>query len=227
MLVDNVKVNDEIVTFEPDTTLVIPLVAQTAPITSEITVRNPFNDPLQVSVFYTGANTTPAAGRNPCKPLSVPALGTMKFSLAEQCTLPSGSNFGYVTLTQSTGMPSPFQAFSRTENVLGIGYSVPAYPARAIEVPEFGHYVVGLKRQVAAQGKDPRTSPTALSRQWMPRRSMKSVCVRPMESRSERRPANWRHTRWFAIWTYLMPPVFQAIARMCLRDSPMAIATQL
>jgi len=131
--------------------MIIPVVAQTVSYTSEITVRNPYNNlVLPISVFYTGAITTSAAGRRTCTPLNVPPLGTVQFSIAAQCGLPSGSQFGYVTLAESYSYPSPFQAFSRTQTPGGNGFSVPAYPAGAIEAPAFGHHVVGLKRQAAA-----------------------------------------------------------------------------
>lgn len=156
VLVDNVQVNGDTVTFEPDTTMVIPVVAQTTSYTSEITVRNPFSDmTLPISVFYTGGTTytgstpTSSGGRQECDPLNVPPLGSVQFSPAEQCHL-SGNQFGYLTLTQASGTPSPFLAYSRTQTPGGNGFSVPAYPAAAIERPEFGHYVVALKRQAAA-----------------------------------------------------------------------------
>jgi hypothetical protein len=131
-------------------TMVIPLVARTTSYTSKITVRNPFSDmTLPISVSYTGSSITSAAGRRACAPLSVPPLGAVQFSAAEQCNLPSGNQFGYVTLTESAAVPSPFQAYSRTQTPGGNGFSVPAYPISAIEAPEFGHYVLGLERQAA------------------------------------------------------------------------------
>ena len=77
-------------------------------------------------------------------------LGAVQFSVAEQCDLPSGSQYGYVTLTESAGTPSPFLVYSRAQTPSGNGFSVPAYPADAIEAPKYGAYVVGLKRQAAA-----------------------------------------------------------------------------
>ena len=80
----------------------------------------------------------------------MPPLGAVQFSAAVQCSLPSGNQFGYVTLTVSDDVPSPFIAFSRTQTPGGNGFGIPAYPASAIEAPGLGQYVVGLKRQAAA-----------------------------------------------------------------------------
>ncbi len=147
---DNVKVNGDTVTFEPDTTMIIPVVAETATYKSQITVRNPYVTALPLSVFYTGGTGTSAAGGKECDALNVPAESTMQFSAAAQCHLPSGNQFGSVTLTVSDGVSSPFIAFSRTQTSGGNGFSVPAYPASAIEAPGLGQYAVALKRQAAA-----------------------------------------------------------------------------
>lgn len=70
--------------------MIIPIVAQTVSYTSEVTVRNPYNDiPLTIQVFYTGAKGTSAAGLQPCEPLTVPPLSTVQFSVGVQCSLPS------------------------------------------------------------------------------------------------------------------------------------------
>ena len=109
----------------------IPVVAQTASYTSQITVRNPYNFTLPISVFFTGGDGTTGVGFHTCSPLSVPAAGTVQFFLGTQCTLPGGSQFGLITLVESASVPSPFQAFSRTQTPGGNGFSVPAYPAGA------------------------------------------------------------------------------------------------
>src|SRR5690348_8548241 len=128
----------------------IPVVAETASYTSEITVRNPYNFSLPIAVFYTGATVTTAPGLRACTGLAVAANSTIQFSARSQCSLPSGSQFGLLTLVETAGAPSPFQAFSRTQTPGGNGFSVPAFPAGAIEAPYWGHYVVGLKRQAAS-----------------------------------------------------------------------------
>jgi hypothetical protein len=155
VLVDNVQVNGDVVGFEPapatGVTMIVPLAAKTGSYASEITVHNPFpDDPLPVAVFYTGANGTSAAGQRACDPLSVAPQGSVQFSIAQQCHLPSGSQYGYVTMTESAGTPSPFVAYSRAQTPDGNGFSVPAYPSDAIEAPKLGTYVVGLKRQASA-----------------------------------------------------------------------------
>jgi hypothetical protein len=157
VLVDNVQVNGDVVAFEPapapGVTMIVPLAAQTGSYTSEITVHNPYSDDaLPLAVFYTGANGTSAAGQRACDTVSVPPLGTVQFSVADKCHLPSGnqSQYGYVTMTESASMPSPFVAYSRAQTPAGNGFSVPAYPSDAIEAPKLGTYVVGLKRQASA-----------------------------------------------------------------------------
>jgi hypothetical protein len=130
--------------------LIEPLIAQTPSYVSEITVHNPFSDPLPVSVSYTGGSVTTAAGFRTCAPLVVPGSSTIQFSVGTQCALPGGGHFGYITLSETSSFPIPFQAYSRTQTPGGNGFSVPAFPAGAIEAPYWGHYVVGLKRQSAA-----------------------------------------------------------------------------
>jgi hypothetical protein len=146
-----VKAEFAAATLPLNASMVIPLVAQTGSYTSQITVRNPYHDmELPISVFYIGADTTSAAGRRACAPLTVPPLSAVQFSAAGQCDLPIGTQFGYVTLTESASIPSPFQVFSRTQTPGGNGFSVPAYSKADLEDPDFGHYIVGLKRQAAA-----------------------------------------------------------------------------
>lgn len=129
----------------------IPAVAQTGSYTSQITVRNPYPFTLPISVFFTGGTGTTGAGLHSCLALAVPASSTVQFSLSQQCpSLPAGSQFGLVTLVETYSYPAPFQAYSRTQTPGGNGFSVPAYPAGAIEAPTYGHYVIGLKRQAAA-----------------------------------------------------------------------------
>jgi len=130
--------------------MILPLIAQTGSYASEVTVRNPYNFTLQVLVFYTGGTVTTGAGLNFCAPLNIAPFSTVQFSVGSQCALPAGGQFGLVTLVENAAVPSPFQAFSRTQTPGGNGFSVPAFPAGALEAPYWGHYAVGLKRQTAA-----------------------------------------------------------------------------
>ena len=130
--------------------MIVPVVAQTVSYSSEVTVRNPYNTTLPVSVFYSGGVGTTAAGLKTCLPLSVPALQSRQFSVAAQCGIPASGQFGILTLVETAGQPLPFQVYSRTQTPGGNGFSVPAYPAGAIEAPSYGHYVIGLKRQAGA-----------------------------------------------------------------------------
>jgi hypothetical protein len=130
--------------------MIIPIVAQTASYTSEVTVRNPYDDALPINVGYTGGMGTTSAGQRACSPLSVPARSSVQFDIATQCAIPTSGQFGYLTLAENASEPSPFQAFSRTQTPGGNGFSVPAYPAGAIEPPLWSFYVLGLKRQAAA-----------------------------------------------------------------------------
>jgi hypothetical protein len=115
-----------------------------------VTVRNPYDEALPIDIAYTGGVGTTSAGLHACSPLSVPARSSVPFNVATQCGIPTTGQFGYLTMTESAVEPSAFQAYSRTQTPVGNGFSVPAYPAGAIEPPLWGFYVLGLKRQAAA-----------------------------------------------------------------------------
>ena len=127
----------------------IPVVANTASYSSEVTVRNPWDFALPIAVFYTGATATTYPGLHACTALNVPAYGSVQFSPGSQCSLPTGGQFGLLTLEEQAPTASPFQAYSRTQTPGGNGFSVPAFPAGAIEAPYWGHFALGLKRQAA------------------------------------------------------------------------------
>lgn len=130
--------------------MIIPIVAQTVSYSSEVTVRNPYDEALPITVSYTGGIATTSAGLHACSPLSVPGRSSVQFNVASQCAIPATGQFGYLTLTETASAPSPFQAYSRSQTPGGNGFSVPAYPAGAIEPPLWGFYVLGLKRQAGA-----------------------------------------------------------------------------
>jgi hypothetical protein len=129
--------------------LVIPVVAQTASYESEIFVRNPNNQPLQITVRFYEANNSTNPGLRPCAPLTLNAQQTVAMKLGTQCTLGPGSHFGMLILENAaTEKTAVFVAYNRTQTPSGNGFSVEAFPVGNFSGGASG--AIGLKRQAAA-----------------------------------------------------------------------------
>ena len=130
--------------------VVIPVVAQTASYTTEVTVQNPNAAPITLNVAYSDAVGTFAPGPATCIPLSVPALATVPFTLSAQCTLdPTKSHFGMLVLQDAAAQQTDtFFAYSRVQNPSNIGFSIEGFPIGAFSGAPAD--VVGIKRTSAA-----------------------------------------------------------------------------
>lgn len=132
--------------------VVFPVVAQTASYSSEITIRNPNAESVEFAVWYIGGNGTAAPGQRYCGELSVGLpIRQVQFDVQTRCALPAGSHFGMLLVVGDADAPiRPLQGYSRVTNPLGLGFSVPAFPANVFESSRSS--VIGLKRQAAAPG---------------------------------------------------------------------------
>jgi hypothetical protein len=130
---------------------VFPIVAHTSSFTSEITVYNPNAGSLGLVIAYYGGKGSAAPGYRRCADLFV-WLPTrqVQFDVGKQCSLPAGTNFGMLQVSQNAAPIESFHAFSRVTNPRGIGFSVPAFPWTVFESGRSS--VIGLKRQAAAPG---------------------------------------------------------------------------
>jgi hypothetical protein len=129
--------------------IVVPVVAATPSYTTEIFVRNPNSALLTLNVDFYEANNSSIPGLRPCNQLNVPALATVPFTLATQCTLGAGSHFGMLVLEDAASEKIDlFYAYSRTQTPSGNGFSVEGFPVGNFSGASAD--VVGIKRQAAA-----------------------------------------------------------------------------
>jgi hypothetical protein len=77
-------------------TIVVPVIAQTSSFSSEVTVYNPNVSSITIDPVFYDAQNTASPGPKACTSLSVGANVSKAFTVAAQCALPSGSNFGLV-----------------------------------------------------------------------------------------------------------------------------------
>src|SRR5690349_10034661 len=104
------------------TTIVVPVIAQTSSFGSEVTVYNPNASTISVTPTFYDAQNTASPGPKVCTALSLGANVSKPFSVASQCALPAGSNFGLLVLTEATGTQR-FYGYARTQTPQGIGFS--------------------------------------------------------------------------------------------------------
>jgi len=128
-------------------TIVVPVIAQTATFASEVTAYNPNPGAITVAVAFYDANNTASPGPKTCLPLSLPAGQSVQFSAASQCTLPAGSNFGLLVLSEESGTQR-FYGFARTETPSGVGFATEGFPIENFN--DQLQHATGLKRTSAA-----------------------------------------------------------------------------
>jgi hypothetical protein len=112
-------------------TMIVPTAANIAVYSTEVFVRNPNSNDLNIAVNYVQSNdATPPAGIRPCSGLFVPARTSVSFDLGSQCGLTNAQdNFGmFILQDTSTPAVNPFFAYSRTQTPDGIGFSVEGFP---------------------------------------------------------------------------------------------------
>ena len=130
-------------------TIVVPVIAQTASFGSEVTAYNPNAGAITVNVSFYDAQNTANPGAKACTPLSIGAGASVEFSLAGQCALPTGANFGLLVLAEATGTQR-FYGYARTQNPQGIGFSTEGFPIENFNDQE--QHATGLKRVAASGG---------------------------------------------------------------------------
>src|SRR5437879_3472236 len=130
-------------------TIVVPVIAQTASFGSEVTAYNPNAGAITVNVAFYDANNTSSPGPKTCTALSLPAGQSVQFSVAGQCALPAGSNFGLLILTEQSGTQR-FYGYARTQTPTGVGFSTEGFPIENFN--DQLQHATGLKRQSAAPG---------------------------------------------------------------------------
>src|SRR5689334_3872193 len=75
-------------------TIVVPVIAQTASFGSEVTLFNPNAATITVNPVFFDAQNTASPGLKACTSMLLGANVTKAFTVASQCALPAGSNFG-------------------------------------------------------------------------------------------------------------------------------------
>ena len=130
-------------------TIVVPVIAQTASFTSEVTVYNPNAASISINAVFYDAQNTASPGPKACTSLSVGANVSKGFTVATQCALPSGSNFGLLVLSESTGTQR-FYGYARTQTPQGVGFSTEGFPIENFN--DQIQHATGLKRVAAAGG---------------------------------------------------------------------------
>jgi hypothetical protein len=112
------------------TTIVVPIVAETASFSTEVYVRNANAQPITLNVrFYESSGSSVPGPRSCPTTFGVPAGTTSLLRVSQQCDLGDGSHFGMLILEDAAlPMASKFAAYSRTQTPTGIGFSVEGYP---------------------------------------------------------------------------------------------------
>ena len=112
-----------------DTTMVVPIVAQTASFGTEVYVRNDAGGPITLDMNFYEALQSAAPGPHSCTAFVVPAHSTNLLTAGTQCTLGAGSHFGLLVLADAA-VPKEhtFTVFSRSQTPAGVGFSVEGFP---------------------------------------------------------------------------------------------------
>jgi hypothetical protein len=132
--------------FGAASSILIPVVADTATFKSTVTVYNPNSAVVTVSLDYFEANGLAAPGPKPCGDVDLPAKGSVALDLATSCTLGAGPHFGPLIISDVAGT-SMIYGYSRTDNLQGIGFSIEGFPVTNFSTVTAN--VVGLKRVAA------------------------------------------------------------------------------
>jgi len=131
------------------TTVIVPVAAQTASYISEIVVHAPDASAATFNVTFHEAIGSATPGSKACAPVVVAAGRVATFSLNAQCALGTGSHFGMLELTDAASPKATVvQAYSRTSNPQGQGFSVEGYPVGVFSGAV--GLVTGLRRLAAS-----------------------------------------------------------------------------
>ena len=113
--------------FGAASTIVFPVVSSTSSFVGTMTVYNPNLSSVTVHLDYFDANNLASPGAKVCNDVVIPANQSLQFTLADACTLGTGSHFGVLVASESVGT-NPIIGYSRTENTAGAGFSVEGFP---------------------------------------------------------------------------------------------------
>jgi len=130
-------------------TIVIPIIAQTGSFGSEVTVYNPNGGAITVNPVFYDAQNTATPGPKTCTSVSLGANVSKVFTLAAQCALPAGSNFGLLVLSETTAT-NRFYGYARTQTPQGVGFSTEGFPIENFN--DQLQHATGLKRVAASGG---------------------------------------------------------------------------
>jgi hypothetical protein len=131
----------------------IPVAVNTASFASTIFVHNPNGVAANVQFNYNGASITAGAGPLDCGAHSIAAGSTASFDLLSVCTLPAGSNFGTLRLTETSNGNLPIAAYTRVQSpVAGNGFSIEGFPLGGFANDTGTSVVLGLRRDSVAPG---------------------------------------------------------------------------
>jgi len=131
------------------TTIVVPLLAQTASYASEVTVFNPNASAISIQITFYDAQNTGSPGPKSCTALPVASGRSAQFAVATECALPAGSNFGLLVLKEATATQR-FYGFVRTQTPQGVGFSTEGFPIENFN--DQLQHATGLKRVAAGAG---------------------------------------------------------------------------
>jgi hypothetical protein len=108
---------------------IFPLVVDNTSFSNRFQFRNPHAVPLTIAVrFFPDRLLNQAPSQ--CNFQTIQPNSTLTVvGLRSLCSLPAGTQFGYVQMWEVSGQNLVFGAFARTQNPRGIGFSVEAFPA--------------------------------------------------------------------------------------------------
>ena len=131
------------------TTVILPLAAQTGSFSSEIHVHAPGGNAATFNVTFHEAVGSSTPGSKSCSPIAVASGRVAGFNLSTQCGLGPGSHFGLLEISDAASPKvNSVQAYSRTSNPQGQGFSIEAYPIGVFSGASGS--VTGLRRLSAA-----------------------------------------------------------------------------
>ena len=130
-------------------TIVVPVIAQTASFGSLVTAYNPNGGAISLNITFYDAQNTSSPGPKSCVPLILGPGVSTEFLLSAQCTLPSGSHFGPLVMSESTGTQR-FYGYARTQTPQGVGFSTEGFPIENFN--DQLQHATGLKKVAASGG---------------------------------------------------------------------------
>ena len=132
---------------------IFPVVVETASFTQRFIFDNVNSAALTLQPkYFVSVDISPVLMVINCPVINVPAYSTkVVTSLRTMCpTIPVGSTYGFLYVSEKHPQPIPFAGFSRVSNPAGNGFSVEAFPAHTFTATTMT--VAGLRRRAATPG---------------------------------------------------------------------------